>query len=72
MTKEIIIQVKNIGNQDYCKDAVKYSDITKLKVNINDKLDKILTLFKKDGIDGYLVNNGKLTEKEQMEETFAK
>ena len=64
MTKDIIIQVKTIGNQDYSKDAVKYTDITKLKVNINDKVDKILALFKKDGIDGYLVNNGKLIEKD--------
>ena len=67
-----MIQVKNIGTQDYSQDAVKYTDITKLKVSINDKLDKILTLFKKDGIDGYLVNNGKLIEKDQMEESFAK
>ena len=64
MTKDIIIQVKTIGNQDYSKDAVKYTDIAKLKVNINDKVDKILALFKKDGIDGYLVNNGKLIEKD--------
>ena len=56
--------MKTITNKDYSKDAVKYTDITKFKVNINDKLEKILTLFKKDGIDGYLLNNGKLIEKD--------
>ena len=63
MTKDIIIEVKTIAHNDYSKDTSKYSDITKLKVNINDKLERILALFKKDGIDGYLVNNGKLIEK---------
>ena len=46
--------------------------MTTLKVDINDKLNKILEIMATDNKSGYLVSNGKIILQEKLDSTFAK
>jgi hypothetical protein len=63
--------VRTVYDSEYSSSQQKH-DFSSLKVNINDKIQKIVDILAKDEIDGYIMFEGKLIDTAAMDETFAK
>jgi|TARA_B110001450_G_C17240769_1_gene327377 hypothetical protein len=64
--------VKGIISKQYDGDGKGNEDFSVLKVNINDKVQKIADIHAVDDIGGFYMFQGKYLEGKDLDETFVK